>query len=80
MHWLNTKGPGTTPAWSRVAGNWEQFSGRLRERWAQLTDEDVQKIDGRREHLIGKIQERYGIITDQAERQVADWLEEVAKN
>ncbi|MFN4277676.1 MAG: CsbD family protein [Ferrovibrio sp.] len=65
------------PSWDRIAGNWKQFSGKARERWGELTDDDISVIDGRREQLVGKIQERYGIITDQAERQVADWLNDL---
>ncbi|WP_300297976.1 CsbD family protein, partial [Ferrovibrio sp.] len=56
------------PSWDRVAGNWKQFAGKARERWGELTDDDLSWIDGRREQLVGKIQERYGIIADQAER------------
>ena len=67
------------PSWDRIAGNWKQFSGKARERWGELTDDDISVIDGRREQLVGKIQERYGIITDQAERQVADWLNDLAQ-
>ncbi|MFN4164687.1 MAG: CsbD family protein [Ferrovibrio sp.] len=67
------------PSWDRIAGNWKQFSGKARERWGELTDDDISVIDGRREQLVGKIQERYGIITDQAERQVADWLNDLDK-
>lgn len=80
MNRLDMNARAATPSWDRIAGNWKQLSGRVRERWGELTDDDIQKIAGRREQLIGKIQERYGIITDQAERQVADWMNEVAKN
>lgn len=67
------------PSWDRIEGNWKQFAGRARERWGELTDDDIDTIAGRQQQLIGKIQERYGILTDQAERQVADWLNEVSK-
>ncbi len=67
------------PSWDRIAGNWKQFSGKAQERWGELTDDDIAVIKGRREQLVGKIQERYGIITDQAERQVADWLNDLAR-
>ncbi len=67
------------PSWDRIAGNWKQFTGIAKERWGELTDDDMAKINGRREQLVGKIQERYGIITDQAERQVADWMNDLAK-
>lgn len=60
--------------WDRVEGNWQQFKGKLREKWGELTDDDIDIIDGRREQLQGKIQERYGKRRDEAEREVDDWL------
>jgi uncharacterized protein YjbJ (UPF0337 family) len=67
------------PSWDRIAGNWKQFSGKAKERWGKLTDDDLALIDGRRDQLAGKIQEHYGIIKDQAERQIADWMDTAQK-
>ena len=53
-----------------LAGKWKQAKGRIKERWADLTDDDLLNIDGHREYLVGKIQERYGIARDKAEEQV----------
>ena len=36
----------------------------------QLTDDDVDRLAGKRDELIGKIQERYGYQRDEAEREV----------
>ena len=46
--------------WNRVEGNWKQTKGKIKEKWGQLTDDDLTQINGRREQLEGKIQERYG--------------------
>jgi uncharacterized protein YjbJ (UPF0337 family) len=43
------------PSWDRIAGNWKQFSGKARERWGELTDDDLSVIAGRREQFVGKI-------------------------
>ena len=61
-------------AWDRVEGNWKQFMGLAKEKWGQLTDDDLTAIDGRRDQLEGKIQERYGIAKDQVRKDVDDWL------
>lgn len=66
------------PSWDRIEGNWKQFTGKIQERWGELTKDDLDVIAGRREQLVGKIQERYGIVTDQAERQVAAWMNDLA--
>ena len=60
--------------WDRVAGNWKQMKGKVKEQWGDLTDDDLDKIAGRRDQLEGKIQERYGIAKDQARRDVDDWF------
>ncbi len=59
--------------WDRIGGTWKQYSGRIREKWGLLTDDDMDVIAGKRDQLIGRIQERYGITKDEAGRQVDEW-------
>lgn len=56
-----------------VAGKWKQLTGRIKQRWGDLTDDDLLNADGHREYLIGKIQERYGVARDKAEEQVREF-------
>jgi uncharacterized protein YjbJ (UPF0337 family) len=59
--------------WDQVEGNWKQLKGKIHERWALLTDDELEAIDGRREQLAGKLQEAYGITKEDAERQIHEW-------
>jgi uncharacterized protein YjbJ (UPF0337 family) len=59
--------------WDQVEGNWKQFRGKVQEKWGQLSDDELDKVKGRRDQLVGTIQKRYGIAREEAERQVADW-------
>jgi uncharacterized protein YjbJ (UPF0337 family)/ElaB/YqjD/DUF883 family membrane-anchored ribosome-binding protein len=59
--------------WNRVEGNWKQVKGKAREKWGQLSDNDLNVINGRRDQLEGKIQERYGYAKDRARKEVDDW-------
>lgn len=61
--------------WDRIEGNWKQFSGKIKEKWGQLTDDDIAQINGKRDQLEGKIQERYGQGKDQAKKAVDDFLD-----
>ena len=56
--------------WDRVEGEWKQFSGKVKEQWGKLTDDDLDVIAGKRDQLLGRIQERHGIAKDEAEAQV----------
>ena len=60
--------------WNRVEGNWKQFTGKVKEQWGQLTDDDLKVINGRRDQLEGKLQERYGYDKEQVRKNVDDWL------
>lgn len=59
--------------WDRFEGNWKSLSGRLKEQWGQLTDDDLKVVAGRRDQLAGKLQERYGFVKEEAEDRLAAW-------
>ena len=59
--------------WDRIEGNWKQFKGKAKQKWGELTDDDLDRLEGHRDQLIGKIQERKGIARARAERAVNDW-------
>ncbi len=59
--------------WNTVQGNWKQFKGTVKEKWGDLTDDQLDQINGKREILVGQIQEKYGIEQEEAEKQVKEW-------
>lgn len=56
--------------WDTVKGEWKQFRGRVKEQWGKLTDDDLDRIEGKRDQLLGAVQKQYGIARDEAERQL----------
>jgi uncharacterized protein YjbJ (UPF0337 family) len=53
-----------------LKGNWKQVKGQLKEWWGQLTDDDLDRIEGSSEKLIGRLQERYGWTRERAEEEI----------
>jgi uncharacterized protein YjbJ (UPF0337 family) len=62
-----------------LKGQWMQISGRLKEWWGDLTDDDVKRIDGSKDRLIGVLQEKYGYAKDRALNEVSRRLDEFTK-
>ena len=58
-----------------LEGKWKQLKGSVKEKWGELTDDELDKAAGRFDKLAGLIQERYGYAKDQAEQELEDWLE-----
>jgi uncharacterized protein YjbJ (UPF0337 family) len=59
--------------WDRIEGNWKQFTGKVKEKWGQLTDDDLARINGNREQFEGMLQERYGYAKDRARDEIDAW-------
>jgi uncharacterized protein YjbJ (UPF0337 family) len=64
--------------WDQIKGKWTQFTGKAREQWGNLTDNDLERAAGNRDQLVGVIQERYGIAKEEAEKQVDDWTKRLS--
>lgn len=43
-----------------LEGHWNEIRGAVLEEWAQITDDDLQKVRGNAERLVGVIQQKAG--------------------
>lgn len=55
-----------------IKGDWNIAKGKLKQRWAQLTDDDLQYVAGKQEELLGRIQKRTGQSRDAVEKAVKE--------
>lgn len=53
-----------------INGQWKQISGKIKQQWGKLTDDDLKVIEGNADMLSGRLQERYGVARDEAQRQI----------
>ena len=58
--------------WNRVEGNWKQVKGKVKEKWGQLTDDDLTMQGGNVDQLVGKIQQRTGEAREAIEKYLGD--------
>jgi len=66
--------------WDSIQGNWKELKGKVRSKWAKLTDDDLEHIAGKKDVLLGRLQQRYGFKKDQAERELDDFLDGIPKH
>ena len=53
---------------SSLKGNWNIVRGQLKQRYAQLTDDDLVYIEGREDELLGRLQKRAGMTREELEK------------
>lgn len=44
----------------QLKGNWHIIKGKLKQKYATLTEDDLQYIEGKEEELLGRLQKRTG--------------------
>ena len=57
-----------------LEGKWEQVKGRLKEIWADLTDQDMENLSGSFQQAMGYLQEKYGDTKEAIEDHINAWL------
>ena len=56
-----------------LKGKWNELKGRAKEKWGKLTDDDLDRVEGKRDKLLGLIQQHYGEGREKAEQQLEKW-------
>jgi uncharacterized protein YjbJ (UPF0337 family) len=63
--------------WEQIEGGWKQWSGKIKEKWGKLTDDDLTVVAGRRDQLTGILQRRYGFAKEQAEKELDNFVKSI---
>lgn len=56
----------------RFKGKWNQLKGKIKQEWADLTDDDLMYVEGKEDELLGRMQEKTGKSKDE----LKGWFDE----
>jgi uncharacterized protein YjbJ (UPF0337 family) len=62
-----------------LQGKWREMKGKIREQWGKLSDDDLDRIEGKGEQLLGLLQQRYGYARDKAEEEYRRFTEKYSR-
>ena len=60
----------------KLVGNWNQFKGKVKQRWGQLTDDELSEVEGNFDQLVGLIQQKTGEARQQIERALNEFSDQ----
>ncbi len=55
-----------------INGDWNITKGKLKQKWATLTEDDLQFAEGQQDELVGRIQKRTGETREAVEKAVKE--------
>jgi uncharacterized protein YjbJ (UPF0337 family) len=55
-----------------IKGGWNETKGKIKQKYAQLTDDDLTYAEGKEDEMWGKLQQKVGKTRDEINREIAD--------
>jgi len=55
-----------------IKGNWNEIKGKLKQKYSELTDDDLAFTEGKEDELFGRLQKKLGKTKDEIRKELAD--------
>jgi len=54
----------------KMRGSWNEVKGRLKQKYAELTDDDLMFAEGKEDELYGRLQQKLGKSKDEIRKEI----------
>ncbi len=55
-----------------IKGNWNVLKGKVKQKYADLTDDDLTYVEGKEDELLGRLQKKTGKAREELVREIND--------
>ncbi len=56
----------------RIKGSWNEVKGKMKQKYGELTDNDLTYEEGKEDEMLGRLQTKLGKTKDQIRKEIAD--------
>ena len=56
----------------QIKGNWNEIKGKLKQKFANLTDDDLTFAEGKEDEMLGRLQQRLGKSEEEVRRAIEE--------
>lgn len=57
---------------TELEGNWNEIKGKLKQKYAMLTDNDLLLIEGKQDEMLGRLQAKLGKTKEELHKLIAE--------
>ncbi len=55
-----------------IKGNWNELKGKLKQKYSELTDDDLTFAEGKEDELLGRLQQKLGKTKEQIKEELSN--------
>ena len=56
----------------KLRGTWNEAKGKLKQKYGELTDDELMFAEGKEDELVGRLEKRLGKTKDEVRKELAD--------
>lgn len=56
-----------------LKGNWNEIKGKLKQKYGQLTDDDLTFAEGKEDEMLGRLQQRLGKTKEDVRKEIEEF-------
>ncbi|MDR7370841.1 CsbD family protein [Flavobacterium aquidurense] len=57
---------------TEIKGNWNELKGKLKQKYADLTEDDLLYAEGKEDEMYGKLQQKLGKTKEEVQQIISD--------
>ncbi len=57
---------------TQIKGDWKELKGKLKQKYATLTDDDLLFAEGKEDEMVGRLQEKLGKTKEEVHKLISD--------
>lgn len=57
----------------QIKGNWNEIKGKIKQKYADLTDDDLRYVEGKSEEMLGRLQKKTGKSKEELKREIENF-------
>lgn len=57
---------------TEIKGNWNELKGKLKQKYADLTEDDLLYAEGKEDEMLGKLEQKLGKSKDEVRKIIAE--------
>ncbi len=57
---------------TEIKGNWNELKGKLKQKYAKLTDDDLLFVEGKQDEMLGRLQIKLGKTKEEIQKVISE--------
>ncbi len=57
-----------------LKGSWKELKGKMKEKWGDLTDDELMEAEGNQDKFLGILQKKYGYTKERAKQEYDEFM------